>query len=58
MSQALIDAIAEMEDEKAVSLATKMIDGGSSPLEILEDCKAGMASSASGSSGASTSSPS
>jgi len=43
MSQALIDAIAEMEDEKAVSLATEMIDGGSSPLEILEDCKAGMA---------------
>ena len=43
MSQALIDAIAEMEDEKAVGLATALIDGGSSPLEILEDCKAGMA---------------
>jgi trimethylamine corrinoid protein len=42
MSQALIDAIAEMEDEKAVSLATEMIEGGTSPLEILEDCKTGM----------------
>jgi 5-methyltetrahydrofolate--homocysteine methyltransferase len=43
MSQALIDAIAEMEDEQAVSLATEMIESGTSPLEILEDCKAGMA---------------
>jgi trimethylamine corrinoid protein len=43
MSQELIDAIAEMEDEQAVSLATSMIDSGTSPLEILEDCKAGMA---------------
>jgi methanogenic corrinoid protein MtbC1 len=42
MSQALIDAIAEMEDEKAVRLATEMIDGGTSPLEILEACKGGM----------------
>jgi methanogenic corrinoid protein MtbC1 len=43
MSQALIDAIAEMEDEKAVGLAHELIDGGTPPLEILEDCKAGMA---------------
>jgi methanogenic corrinoid protein MtbC1 len=43
MSQALIDAIAEMEDEQAVSLATEMIEGGSSPLAILDDCRAGMA---------------
>jgi 5-methyltetrahydrofolate--homocysteine methyltransferase len=42
MSQELIDAIAEMEDEQAVALATSMIEGGTSPLEILEDCKTGM----------------
>ena len=42
MSQDLVNAIAEMEDEKAVSLATEMIEGGTSPLEILEDCKTGM----------------
>jgi 5-methyltetrahydrofolate--homocysteine methyltransferase len=42
MSQALIDAIAEMEDEKAVSLATQMIEAGTSPLDILDACKAGM----------------
>ncbi len=43
MSKALIDAIAEMEDEKAVSLAHELIGGGTPPLEILDDCKAGMA---------------
>ena len=43
MSAALIDAIAEMEDERAISLATEMIEGGTSPLEILDSCKAGMA---------------
>ncbi len=43
MAQALIDAIAEMEDEQAISLATEMIEGGTSPLEILEACKEGMA---------------
>jgi len=42
MSQALIDAIAEMEDERAVALATEMIEGGTSPLEILDACKDGM----------------
>ncbi len=43
MSQALIDAIAEMEDEKAVRLAGELLGGGESPLAILDDCKAGMA---------------
>jgi methanogenic corrinoid protein MtbC1 len=42
MTQALVEAIAEMEDETAVRLATEMIDGGTSPLEILEACKDGM----------------
>jgi 5-methyltetrahydrofolate--homocysteine methyltransferase len=43
MSQALVDAIAEMEDEKAIALATEMINSGTSPLEILDACKGGMA---------------
>jgi methanogenic corrinoid protein MtbC1 len=42
MTQALVEAIAEMEDETAVRLATEMIDGGTSPLEILDACKDGM----------------
>jgi 5-methyltetrahydrofolate--homocysteine methyltransferase len=43
MTQALVDAIAEMEDEEAVRLANAYIENGTSPLEILEACKAGMA---------------
>jgi 5-methyltetrahydrofolate--homocysteine methyltransferase len=43
MTQALIDAIAEMEDEDAVRLANEYIENGTSPLEILEACKSGMA---------------
>jgi 5-methyltetrahydrofolate--homocysteine methyltransferase len=42
MTQALVEAIADMEDETAIRLANEMIDGGRSPLEILEACKAGM----------------
>jgi len=43
MTQALVDAIAEMEDEEAIRLANEMIENGTSPLEILEACKGGMA---------------
>lgn len=43
MTQALVDAIAEMEDEEAIRLANEMIENGTSPLEILEACKNGMA---------------
>jgi trimethylamine corrinoid protein len=43
MTQALVEAIAEMEDETAIALANEMIENGTSPLEILEDCKTGMA---------------
>jgi 5-methyltetrahydrofolate--homocysteine methyltransferase len=43
MTQALVDAIAEMEDEEAIRLANEMIENGTSPLEILEACKSGMA---------------
>lgn len=43
MTQALVDAIAEMEDEEAVRLANEYIENGTSPLAILEACKSGMA---------------
>ena len=43
MTQALVDAIADMQDQEAVRLAGKLLDSGTSPLDILEDCKAGMA---------------
>jgi 5-methyltetrahydrofolate--homocysteine methyltransferase len=42
MTQALVEAIAEMEDETAIALANEMIENGTSPLEILEACKSGM----------------
>jgi methanogenic corrinoid protein MtbC1 len=37
MANALVDAIADMRDEDAVRMAQEMIDGGTSPLEILDD---------------------
>ncbi len=43
MNQALVDAIAEMRDEEAVAMATDMLAAGTSPLEVLDSCKAGMA---------------
>jgi 5-methyltetrahydrofolate--homocysteine methyltransferase len=43
MTEALVTAIAEMDDEGAVRMATEMIEGGTPPLDILDACKAGMA---------------
>jgi methanogenic corrinoid protein MtbC1 len=43
MTEALVTAIAEMDDESAVRMAGEMIEGGTSPLAILEACRAGMA---------------
>jgi methanogenic corrinoid protein MtbC1 len=43
VSEKLIEAIAEMRDDEAVALASSLIDAGTSPLEILDDCKQGMA---------------
>lgn len=43
MSAELVDAIAEMRDEEAISLAGRLLDGGTPPLEILEDCRKAMA---------------
>jgi methanogenic corrinoid protein MtbC1 len=43
MSAELVDAIAEMCDEEAVQLAGQLLDSGTPPLEILEDCRKAMA---------------
>lgn len=42
MSQELIDAITEMREEDALQLATEQLDGGVSPLAILDDCRTAM----------------
>lgn len=42
MSQELIDAITEMREEDALQLATEQLDGGVSPLVILDDCRTAM----------------
>ena len=43
MSDELVDAIAEMRDEEAIELARQLLDGGTPPLEVLEDCRKAMA---------------
>jgi methanogenic corrinoid protein MtbC1 len=43
MSDELVEAIADMRDEEAVELAGRLLDGGTPPLEILEDCRKAMA---------------
>lgn len=43
MSDALVEAIAEMRDEEAIELARRLLDGGTPPVEILEDCRKAMA---------------
>jgi len=40
--QELIDAITEMDEEGALSIVGKLLDGGASPLEVLDDGKAAM----------------
>ncbi|HEU5156589.1 MAG TPA: cobalamin-dependent protein [Streptosporangiaceae bacterium] len=42
MSDALVEAIADMRDEEAISLAQRLLDGGTPPLDVLEDCRAAM----------------
>lgn len=42
MTDALVDAIADMRDEEAISLAQRLLDGGTPPLDVLEDCRAAM----------------
>ena len=42
MSQELIDAITDMREEDVMRLTNELLDGGASPLDILNACKAAM----------------
>ncbi len=42
MSEELVHAIVEMEDEQAVALAKKLLAEGVEPMSVLEDCRAAM----------------
>jgi len=42
MSDELINAIVEMEDEQAVALAKKLLAEGVEPISLLEDCRTAM----------------
>jgi len=42
MTQKLIDAITEMREEDAVAITNELLDGGSSPADILNACKDAM----------------
>jgi methanogenic corrinoid protein MtbC1 len=42
MSQELIDAITEMREDDALKITTELIDGGTDPLDVLEDCHQAM----------------
>ena len=42
MTQKLIDAITEMREDDAIKLTTEMLDAGSTPVEILNACRAAM----------------
>lgn len=39
MSQELIHAITEMEEDEAMAIARKLLDSGTPPMEILDDCR-------------------
>ena len=42
MSQELIDAITEMREEDALQIANDLLDTGTPPLAVLDDCRAAM----------------
>jgi methanogenic corrinoid protein MtbC1 len=42
MSQQLIDAITDMREEDALKLTRELLDGGTQPLVVLDDCRAAM----------------
>jgi 5-methyltetrahydrofolate--homocysteine methyltransferase len=42
MSEKLIQAIAEMDEEQAISLTKELLGQGADPMTILEDCRAAM----------------
>ncbi len=42
MSEKLVNAIADMQEEEALALTQQLLDGGTSPVAILDDCRAAM----------------
>ena len=42
MSQELVHAITEMQEEEALKLTHKLLDDGADPLNILDDCRTAM----------------
>lgn len=42
MPEQLINAIADMDEERALALTTELLDSGTAPTEILADCRAAM----------------
>ena len=42
MSQELIDAITEMQEEQALAITSQLLDGGTDPMEVLDACKDAM----------------
>ena len=42
MSEKLVNCIADMEEEEALALAAELLDAGTPPTEILDDCRAAM----------------
>ena len=42
MSEKLVNAIAEMDEDEALALTRELLDAGTPPMEILEDCRAAM----------------
>jgi 5-methyltetrahydrofolate--homocysteine methyltransferase len=42
MSDKLVNAIADMNEDEALALAKEMLDAGTPPVQILDDCRAAM----------------
>ncbi|HEX9116997.1 MAG TPA: cobalamin-dependent protein [Anaerolineae bacterium] len=42
MSQQLVNAIADMDEEGALALTSQLLDGGTAPTAILDDCREAM----------------
>jgi len=42
MSQQLIEAITDMREAEALQIATELLDGGTDPVQILDDCRQAM----------------
>ena len=42
MSEKLVNAIAEMDEDQALALTQELLDAGTPPPEILADCRAAM----------------